>query len=269
MEVLQLILDASEHARECGQICRALELQHASLAPGATSSEVSNSLVDVGLHHRLAAADLIGKASAALHQATRRQQHVPPTYRYTSTDASYDHNQSTSTEGGGYEEEEEADDEDRPAERMQSSSMALTAAAFDALSTIAEELTFHLHALTAIQRWTKAGAAGTIAPPTLAHTPASAARLMPVGASTTATATATSASTHHGPMSPLAGTDPHLLELIEQEIIDHTPTVGFDDIAGLAFAKQVIRELVGYPLQRPDLFPLANLGSTGILLFGR
>lgn len=65
-------------------------------------------------------------------------------------------------------------------------------------------------------------------------------------------------------------TDPAFTARVESEILQINPNISFDDIAGLTFAKQTIRELIVYPLQRPDLFP-AGAGHTlggGVLLFG-
>ena len=51
----------------------------------------------------------------------------------------------------------------------------------------------------------------------------------------------------------MLGVDPAFAARVEAEIVQSCPNVGFDDIAGLTFAKQTIRELIVYPLQRPDL----------------
>lgn len=52
----------------------------------------------------------------------------------------------------------------------------------------------------------------------------------------------------------LNGCDPKLIERIELEIVDRGDSIGFDDIAGLEFAKQCVTELILYPMKRPDLF---------------
>jgi ATP-dependent 26S proteasome regulatory subunit len=62
--------------------------------------------------------------------------------------------------------------------------------------------------------------------------------------------------------------DEKLKELILNEIMDHNPGVSFDDIAGLNFAKQVIREIVIDPIKRPDLFTGLCEVPKGVLLFG-
>jgi len=66
----------------------------------------------------------------------------------------------------------------------------------------------------------------------------------------------------------LKGCDPLLIERIEQEIIDRGDPVTFDDIAGLAFAKQTILELICWPMSRPDIFTGLRALPRGLLLFG-
>jgi len=38
------------------------------------------------------------------------------------------------------------------------------------------------------------------------------------------------------------------------EIVDSSPNVSFDDIAGLQFAKNTLEEIIIFPMLRPDLF---------------
>lgn len=52
----------------------------------------------------------------------------------------------------------------------------------------------------------------------------------------------------------LKGCDPVLVERIENDIIDRGDPITFDDIAGLAFAKKCVMELVCWPMARPDIF---------------
>ena len=42
----------------------------------------------------------------------------------------------------------------------------------------------------------------------------------------------------------LKNIEPKMVELITNEIIDHGPSIGWDDIAGLEFAKKTVRERV-------------------------
>ena len=62
--------------------------------------------------------------------------------------------------------------------------------------------------------------------------------------------------------------DPKMVELIENEIMDHGQTVDWDDIAGLEFVKRTVRELVILPLQKPNIFKGLRAPSKGLLLFG-
>ena len=48
--------------------------------------------------------------------------------------------------------------------------------------------------------------------------------------------------------------DPKMVELIQNEIMDAGQTVEWDDIAGLEFAKDTVKEIVVFPLLRPDIF---------------
>ena len=45
-----------------------------------------------------------------------------------------------------------------------------------------------------------------------------------------------------------------MVELIENEIMDTGSPVSWDDIAGLEFAKKTIKEIVVWPMLRPDIF---------------
>ncbi|XP_064790576.1 fidgetin-like protein 1 isoform X2 [Oncorhynchus masou masou] len=62
--------------------------------------------------------------------------------------------------------------------------------------------------------------------------------------------------------------EPKMIELIMSEIMDHGPPVAWDDIAGLEFAKATIKEIVVWPMLRPDIFTGLRGPPKGILLFG-
>jgi len=62
--------------------------------------------------------------------------------------------------------------------------------------------------------------------------------------------------------------DPKMIEMIENEIVDNSPGVSWDDIAGLEFAKSSVQEIVVWPLLRPDLFTGLRGPPKGLLLFG-
>ncbi|KAK6965303.1 fidgetin-like protein 1 [Biomphalaria glabrata] len=66
----------------------------------------------------------------------------------------------------------------------------------------------------------------------------------------------------------LKGIDPKMVELINNEIMDHGPQVTWSDIAGLTFAKKTIKEIVVWPMLRPDLFVGLRGPPRGLLLFG-
>eukprot|EP01105_Mastigella_eilhardi_P001038 TRINITY_DN1131_c0_g1_i12.p1 TRINITY_DN1131_c0_g1~~TRINITY_DN1131_c0_g1_i12.p1 ORF type:complete len:223 (+),score=59.47 TRINITY_DN1131_c0_g1_i12:311-979(+) len=66
----------------------------------------------------------------------------------------------------------------------------------------------------------------------------------------------------------LRNLDPKLLERILNEILDNTPSVHWNDIAGLDFAKSSVQEAVIWPMQRPDIFKGLRGPPKGLLLFG-
>lgn len=66
----------------------------------------------------------------------------------------------------------------------------------------------------------------------------------------------------------LKGCDPCLVELIYNEILDRKLSIDWDDIAGLEFAKTTVREIIIYPLLRPDIFKGIRAPPKGLLLFG-
>lgn len=66
----------------------------------------------------------------------------------------------------------------------------------------------------------------------------------------------------------LAGCEPALLEMIMHDMLDSSPHVRWDDIAGLEFAKKNVIEIVVWPMLRPDLFKGLRGPPKGMLLFG-
>lgn len=55
---------------------------------------------------------------------------------------------------------------------------------------------------------------------------------------------------------------------IQNEIMESGDTITFDDIAGLADAKQTVQEVVCWPMKRPDLFTGLRRAPNGLLLYG-
>nr|XP_004652990.2 fidgetin-like protein 1 [Jaculus jaculus]XP_044991393.1 fidgetin-like protein 1 [Jaculus jaculus]XP_044991394.1 fidgetin-like protein 1 [Jaculus jaculus] len=68
--------------------------------------------------------------------------------------------------------------------------------------------------------------------------------------------------------SRLKNLEPKMIELIMNEIMDHGPPVHWEDIAGVEFAKATIKEIVVWPMMRPDIFTGLRGPPKGILLFG-
>jgi fidgetin-like protein 1 len=66
----------------------------------------------------------------------------------------------------------------------------------------------------------------------------------------------------------LKNVDPKHVESIRTEMLEQSPNVLWDDIAGLEHTKERIREAIVYPLQRPDLYQGLLRPPKGILLFG-
>ncbi|KAK7093508.1 hypothetical protein V1264_007245 [Littorina saxatilis] len=66
----------------------------------------------------------------------------------------------------------------------------------------------------------------------------------------------------------LKGIEPKIVELITNEIMDHRPQMDWEDIAGLQFAKKTIKEIVVWPMLRPDIFTGLRGPPKGLLLFG-
>ncbi|XP_061192634.1 folliculin-interacting protein 1-like [Saccostrea echinata] len=66
----------------------------------------------------------------------------------------------------------------------------------------------------------------------------------------------------------LKGIEPKMIELIMNEIMDNGPQLSWDDVAGLEFAKKTIKEIVVWPMLRPDIFTGLRGPPKGLLLFG-
>lgn len=62
--------------------------------------------------------------------------------------------------------------------------------------------------------------------------------------------------------------EPKLVEMIMNEMLDKSPGVDWDDIAGLAFAKRCVMEAIVWPMKRPDIFTGLRSPPKGLLLFG-
>ncbi|GMH37221.1 hypothetical protein BSKO_05094 [Bryopsis sp. KO-2023] len=62
--------------------------------------------------------------------------------------------------------------------------------------------------------------------------------------------------------------DPNLVETICSEVMDVGGAVEWDDIAGQEAAKQLVQELVVWPMLNPHLFKGARAPPRGLLLFG-
>ena len=62
--------------------------------------------------------------------------------------------------------------------------------------------------------------------------------------------------------------DKELVKKIQNEIMESGDRVTFDDIAGLADAKKTVREVVCWPMKRPDLFTGLRRAPNGLLLYG-
>lgn len=62
--------------------------------------------------------------------------------------------------------------------------------------------------------------------------------------------------------------EPKLVEMIMNEMLDQSPGVDWDDIAGLHFAKRCVMEAIVWPMKRPDIFTGLRGPPKGLLLFG-
>ncbi|CAH1972664.1 unnamed protein product [Acanthoscelides obtectus] len=66
----------------------------------------------------------------------------------------------------------------------------------------------------------------------------------------------------------LKNIEPKMVELIKSEIMDVGPSIHWNDVVGLEFAKTAIQEAVVWPMLRPDIFTGLRRPPKGILLFG-
>ncbi|KAL7722980.1 AAA+ ATPase domain-containing protein [Entamoeba marina] len=66
----------------------------------------------------------------------------------------------------------------------------------------------------------------------------------------------------------LVNVDAALLTKIVHEILDHSPQVTWNEIAGLTEAKKIVQEAVIWPMLRPDIFTGLRSPPKGLLLFG-
>lgn len=64
------------------------------------------------------------------------------------------------------------------------------------------------------------------------------------------------------------GVDSKIVQMIEDDIVDRSPGVKWDDIAGLERAKQALKEMVILPTLRSDLFQGLRKPARGLLLYG-
>ena len=64
------------------------------------------------------------------------------------------------------------------------------------------------------------------------------------------------------------GIDPKMIELVTNDIMDQGANVEWSDIAGLDFVKTTVKEIVVFPLLRPDIFSGLRGPPKGLLLFG-
>ncbi|KAJ4727092.1 AAA-type ATPase family protein [Melia azedarach] len=77
---------------------------------------------------------------------------------------------------------------------------------------------------------------------------------------------------HVGSSKPVAeagnGYESKLVEMINTAIVDRSPSVKWEDVAGLEKAKQALMEMVILPTKRRDLFTGLRRPARGLLLFG-
>ncbi|GAA0142173.1 non-motor microtubule binding protein [Lithospermum erythrorhizon] len=64
------------------------------------------------------------------------------------------------------------------------------------------------------------------------------------------------------------GPDPDLAAMLERDVLDSTPGVRWDDVAGLSEAKRLLEEAVVLPLWMPEYFQGIRRPWKGVLMFG-
>ncbi|XP_010537950.1 PREDICTED: katanin p60 ATPase-containing subunit A1 [Tarenaya hassleriana] len=64
------------------------------------------------------------------------------------------------------------------------------------------------------------------------------------------------------------GPDPDLADMLERDMLDSTPGVRWDDVAGLSEAKRLLEEAVVLPLWMPEYFQGIRRPWKGVLMFG-
>lgn len=64
------------------------------------------------------------------------------------------------------------------------------------------------------------------------------------------------------------GPDPDLAEMLERDVLETTPGVRWDDVAGLSEAKRLLEEAVVLPLWMPEYFQGIRRPWKGVLMFG-
>ena len=64
------------------------------------------------------------------------------------------------------------------------------------------------------------------------------------------------------------GPDSQLIEMVERDMMERSPNVRFDDIAGLEDAKDTLKEAVLLPLLMPEFFRGVRRPWKGVLLYG-
>ncbi|KAF6160309.1 hypothetical protein GIB67_019078 [Kingdonia uniflora] len=71
-----------------------------------------------------------------------------------------------------------------------------------------------------------------------------------------------------GSSQPVQGCDAKLVEMINTVIVDRSPSIKWEDVAGLEKAKQTLMEMIILPTKRRDLFTGLRRPPRGLLLFG-
>lgn len=64
------------------------------------------------------------------------------------------------------------------------------------------------------------------------------------------------------------GPDTDLIAMLERDVIDKSPNVSFDDIAGLEDCKKCLKEAVLLPIIMPEFFTGIRRPWRGVLMFG-